>query len=532
MKKLLLLTFVLACCTQVATLAQTHKYERSGMTILHTDYQDRYDDEIDYYFANYRPSGRYDLNQLTLQSIQINEDRDHFRSGTREYTSYNYANSILAYLNRTNVGLDVVAKMFNRQPDGRMDISLMEERGLYNATDEEYIQSVATKRGLDQLKDFGENLIAHSYITVMDYQNIRYQYSTEEGDEEGEYYWMGNAIGYLYQIDWSLELLDQVYDCWIQDDDNEETIAQKNAAFEKIQVPFKLILTSVCSLKVDTDIESSQRAYKTIDVDRQKEKKFYEMLKEGTNTIFWNFEEQHARFQLKVGVYETHPVRAKLGSKEGLYRDMVFYVYENVADANNQIRQKRVGVIAVSNEIADNRHVASGESELTRFYRIAGGRVEPGQSITEKKFRRLAFELAGARYAGNGGVLGARFGVEGDMYGGRYGQIFYGIDINILEKSVNAGARVGYGVRVNNFQLYPYVGANYDMLYDSSDNEEKTNKAWYLAAGLKMNVNIWFPVWLTCNVGYSQYLMGGALYEASGVDLTGLYMTAGLRYYF
>lgn len=531
MRKSLLFFWIVFCLGNGILFAQSHKYERSGMTVLYTDYSDQYQDPVRRYFEYYQVSSRYDLNKLPLTRVSVKASRDHAtRKGENvSYSTVSHADGILAYLNQSNVGLDLVAKMFNRQPDGTMDISLMEERGLYNATDEDYIQSVATKRGIDRLKDFGENLIAHSYITVIDYQNVRYEY-VEGWKSSGDYYWKGHAVGYLYQIDWSLDLLNAVYNCWIMEDDTPEVAAQKRKNFEEIQVPFKLVLSSVASMSVNTEIERKKRANEKVDVARQKQLKQHEMFQEGTEKVFSNFEEQHERFQLKTGVYETHPVRAKIGEKEGLEKDMVFYVYENVAKEDNTITQKRIGVIAVTNEIADNKGVSRGNSELTRFYRMAGGRIEQGQMLTEKKFYRMAIEVGAVTY---GDASGFRLGLEADSYAGRFAQLFYALDASIIGSSVNGGLRVGYGFRANNFQLFPYVGANYGaLLEDVLFEGEEMIDAWFANVGVKMNINIYFPIWLTVGAGYTLPVLIDPGFEYYGPNLEGIYLTAGLRYYF
>lgn len=530
--RLVVSAVLLFCLCGTMAFAQSHKYERSGMTVILTDYADQYSRDMNRHFATYRPASRYDHNVVDMKTIRINHGRDHYVEGSRDYTTVDYSFSIQDYLNQENLGLDIIATLFNRQPDGTMDIRLMEERGLYNANDEDFFQSAATKRGVDRLKDFGETLIAYSYVTVLDYQNIRYEHSTKDGDEKGEYYWKGSVQGYLYQIDWTPELLEQVYNCWIDEEDSEAVRAEKNRQFQNIRVRLKNLMASTVNLCIDTDISSDQRAKKKVDATLYKKRAFEELVAEGASKAFDKFEERYSRFQLKVGVYETHPVRAKLGTKEGVERDVTFYVYENIQNEDGTIQQKRIGVIAASDEIANNEGKYGGNTELTRFYRIAGGRIEPGQSMTEKKLYRLAFEVAPAMYCDKYGV---RIGLESDGYSARYAQRFFALDFVLLTGSINADVRVGYGLRMNNFQLYPYIGGMLDMLLDKSvlsESDDTNNRAWYGTAGLKMNLNLYFPVWLTVNAGYNLKLSEGVKYAASGYSLNGIYMTAGVRYYF
>ena len=77
-------------------------------------------------------------------------------------------------------------------------------------------------------------------------------------------------------------------------------------------------------------------------------------------------------FRLKVTVFKAYPVSAKLGTKEDLYIDQRFYVYEIEQEKNGNQKINRKGVVRVKT-INDNKQVATGSSLPSVFQQVAGG---------------------------------------------------------------------------------------------------------------------------------------------------------------
>lgn len=520
--------------------AQSHQYERSGITVVHTRYGDSYQAEIDRIFGTYRPENRYDENRIVFRSADVPGSRDHrqTKDGKTVYVLHDINVPLVEYLNRENVGLQIVSALFNRQPDGTMDLSLIQHRGQYNATDQDFLQSTATKRGVDELKDFGERLIAHSYVTVFDYQNIRYEYSTERGSTDGEYYWVASSGAYLYQIMWSEELLYAIYDCWITEEDDEAARAAKNAAYENLRIPLRYVVSSLDEeYSVDTRIEYARRnptsSEASKSADQLKREAFVRLVAGGAERGFDRFEENYERFALKTGIYDVRPVRAKLGLKEGLKEDDAFFVYENYQKADGSIGRKRVGVIRATDRICNNMKMADGKGNTSEFYQFAGRRVEPGQDLTEKKLSKMAIEV-GYTAATLGGF---RIGWEYDRYMSRHAQLFTFVDLQLDGVGFNAGANVGYGFRMNNFQLYPFAGVRYDSLYEIESSGDESDYGVYASAGVKMNLNIVFPVQFYAMGGYNILFSASEAYADAlsgdpGNRVAGVFFGLGLRYYF
>ena len=66
-------------------------------------------------------------------------------------------------------------------------------------------------------------------------------------------------------------------------------------------------------------------------------------------------------FKLKVTVFKAYPVTAKLGTKEDLYTDQRFYVYEIEQDRSGNQSTVRKGVVRAKT-INDNKGIATGTS--------------------------------------------------------------------------------------------------------------------------------------------------------------------------
>ena len=99
------------------------------------------------------------------------------------------------------------------------------------------------------------------------------------------------------------------------------------------------------------------------------------------------------QFKVKVPLFSTEPLMARIGMKEGITAKSKFEVLVPVYDdATGKVRYNRRGVIRpVAGKIWDNRYMASEEqavgSELTAttFEVVSGMNFTPGMLIREIK---------------------------------------------------------------------------------------------------------------------------------------------------
>jgi len=97
-------------------------------------------------------------------------------------------------------------------------------------------------------------------------------------------------------------------------------------------------------------------------------------------------------FKMRAPIYQEYPVTIKLGSKEGLYYDERFFVYEIVTDKKGNKSKKRVGILRSSN-IVDNATIAQGKSPASTFRQEGGKRLFQGSLVELKEDFGLGFNM-------------------------------------------------------------------------------------------------------------------------------------------
>lgn len=520
------------------------KYDRVGLSPIYISYHDSLTSIVKNYYSNIAYDARYDMNNIPTKSIPMNMSRyiieykkDSEGKMVANYNLRDISENITSYLNDHNVGLEIISTIFNRKSDGRMDLLLLHHRGQYSSTDEDYLKSISTKRGADALKDTGENLIDKSYIVVFDNLNLRYEKGKPNAEGKRTDYYKGSIITYLYKIVWSEELLNQVWDCWIDENTPKGEIAAKKAAFEKIQIPIRLVYKYTNnSLSVTSDPKRpTEEKMGNLEVGNNKVGRYNTILNDGNNNSFNSLEGNVSDLSLKTTIFDIRPIRAKIGSKEGVNTDYAFYVYEDVLNADNTISQKRKGLVKATNNISDNDRITTGDFAPTEFYQYAGKSLVPGMSMIEKKIIGLSLTIgyAGFYHKTNGLDNSFCVGLEFDGYGGRHAQWMVAADFTMRKDVYNFGVNLGYGFRMNNFQLYPIVGIYGDMLKKDADLQEN-GLGWLGKLGLRANINIYYPVQLFVQGGYNMFLFGNDTYKNhnGGKSGQGIYFGTGLRFCF
>ncbi len=102
-----------------------------------------------------------------------------------------------------------------------------------------------------------------------------------------------------------------------------------------------------------------------------------------------SFENIVSDFRVRASLVSVRPPEAKIGLKEGVFLDQRFFVYENVMKNGQPVTVRR-GVIR-ARRVPDNRTIATGQSGQTKFYQVAGGRLDPGMMIEQKPDVGLSF---------------------------------------------------------------------------------------------------------------------------------------------
>lgn len=532
----IILSFLL---TAAGSSAQTATNDRSSLSIILLDYPDTYRDAVHQVFDLLRLDDRYDINRIPTRYITVN--------GQRSYTDKE-GNAIAAdrtqqiadFLNTENTGLEIISYLFNRNPqNGQLSLERLYQRGVYNATDENIHVSQATKRGEADLREAGFRLIDRSYILVYDYANIGYEYRKGSGINEGDYYWYATPAAYLFKIEWNEELQTKLFDCWIDENTSSFEIGRRKKAFQSLRIPVKFVMKAEDNdFAVATGIEAQQQKVakgekRTYSNEDLKNAAFTNLIYKAADILGEKIESKHTDFHIQNTLYAVRPLRAKIGKKENVRVNDRYFVYEYRMSDDGTVGKSRRGVIRATNRIADNRKVATGDTPTTEFIQLAGRKLAEGMSIEEKHSLYFNLDL-GYRY---GNLEGGYIGLSTNLYAARAASHNAMMGVTVGKDAVTVTLDYGFGLRGNNFDIYPYIGAGLDSFLSDKDEDTSSTssnrRAWLAQGGVRFDLNIYYPVQLFGAVEYNYVFNKGDSYEEKvkikDRDPEGVNAYAGLR---
>ncbi len=286
------------------------------------------------------------------------------------------------FMNESKLGNKMVAKWFNRSANGSFDMSLIMDRGFYDATEAAANLAKSTVRGVASLGDAGEELLGNTFVVMnkMSFvdnelpalaayeiakalaykiqQPIAQQAALAaakvayEKARQGYSLW---TVSFLYQLEWTDSVAAVFYnDYWV---DSTYYDASKAAAFDTSNLfRFKyigsqksksLVMGSLTEQRSDADML-------TIVTIRNIDK------------VYANLQREYDVFKTKSPLISVDPLMAKVGMKEGIEKGDRFEVLEKQLDPETgRTSYARKGIIFVDqSKIWDNRYNAGqGEDE-------------------------------------------------------------------------------------------------------------------------------------------------------------------------
>ncbi len=413
-----------------------------------------------------------------------------------------------AYLNdkltKEGIGRKMVAKWFNRQENGMMNLDYVHQCGLYNATDQDVKMAGVAKRGDAFLKDAGQNLVNKTYVLILVPTDVK---SNDDGKTRG---WNAMYDIFFYQLIFTPEVVANFYNIWPYDDDNEAIKQSKAAAFDTLTFKFKDVFGRPFNSASVTEIITKLKKPKTLD----------QLMDELVNHMYENstfaLDKSIEDFRVKTKVSKTHPIRAKIGKKEGLKCDQQFFVYQyEYNEATKKAEPVRQAVIRSTSNIVDNRTVATGSSPESKFYQTYGGTIQEGMILQQ----RLDFGLsvmAGYESGGIGGmdlnfmfrtgpftkVRALYLMIDVGYQGGDYKTPWNtsSTKYNFLRYSFG----VGKGIRIGRIvELTPFAQYGLETTKDKAYEDISTG---FVKAGGMLGINITHNISLIGQVNY--YLPG------------------------
>lgn len=333
--------------------------------------------------------------------------------------------AIEGILNNSHCAKSVVAKWFNLHeiaPDDYVfDMSLIQERGQYNADEIDIALAQQSARGLALLSDAGEELLKNTFILVNDMTYVTAEEKAAAakiglsiagglmdaflgGNTGSQLAAVGGAIAdsftgftvkthsYLYQLQWNDSVAAVFYNKYYTSVSNREKIEaflRDNELFKfkyvaheyefdaksvlKGKYDRKDLVKIVCTRSMDKNIAALQLKYEDFKVKTP----IYNIITNAKGSI--------------VGY------TAKIGLKEGITEKSKFQVIQRVIDpATEKTSYKYVATVKPQKgKIWDNRYMAAQESEVgseltaTQFKKTVGGEILPGMLIIEGSYRKI-----------------------------------------------------------------------------------------------------------------------------------------------
>jgi hypothetical protein len=358
------------------------EYDRNALTIIGLKSDNPLADQLAKMIDTIKITDKFYSNDIGFRNVPYNVVVSVFDKAQQDKI---FKTEVPMLLNEKKVGQGIVAKWFNRQPDGTFNTDVLKERGVYNSDDSDLSIATSSKRGESALMDAGIGLVDHSYVLVLGYSNLmtmnQYYDQTKAAPEARKMNGVkGDMIGLLYKLNFN----DSVSAVFFQDMWANKGAADLKAKVAKFDantfalVPVKNLIMPMQATQYNAGQSLAPKVQKTQD----------ELLRDMVNNSITNVINQMtyqvSDFKVKAQIFKTNPIAVKIGKKEGLGFDQRYFVFENQQTRSGDQYSKRIGVIK-SMSVADNRTVTKGETEPSYFYQVAGGKIDNMGMFVEQR---------------------------------------------------------------------------------------------------------------------------------------------------
>jgi hypothetical protein len=429
----------------------------------------------------------------------------------KRFDDHNFNNNTFELNNSSNLSKEIksqlynqfskqiIAKWFSRNSEGNMTSELIDFRGKNTATDADVIKDKVAENS--RLSNLGYELMKKSYVIVYNISKVKSmteiynetdekrralaaklnsQYTPVQRTEEGyEVEYTAN----VYKLDWNDSIQKIFYDDYFLDESYTENRQSRINAFNNSKYPFKF-LESI-SGTISATQPNNADAYK-FRVRKSMNQLLQESALEIHEEVIFKSSKKIEDFRVKVNLASVYPTFAKIGSKEGIYMNQRFFVYELDIAKNKKRKKATVRV----NTIALNDSLANGKSPTSRFRQVGGRKIKPYYFLESKEDNGFSFTLGHSLQdstvtSGYHVAIDARldrlFKVYNTNEGGKYlrnlhasinltANPFSGVkfegdtkDSSTMGASFNLGLNIGREIFITkkgNLYLYPEIGGS------------------------------------------------------------------------
>ena len=284
----------------------------------------------------------------------------------------------------------IIGKWWSRDKDGNMSDRLILQRGQFTANDAQVLSDRASE--VSRIGNLGYQLLGRSYVLLYDVSDIKTQeeiydemdksrretaeaskgkikYEPVKRDMEG---YRVSLSAHLFKVIWNDSVQNRFFNDYYLDASEKSGRENKIRAFDNAKFGLQYV-GGYSASSGGTQLKNPPANVKK----RSMEELLVDRIDDAQESVIKAATKQVDDFKIKVTVFQDYPTMAKVGTKEGLYYDERFFVFEIQEDANKNQIKKRQGVVRVK-QIADNDTIASGESPSSQFQQQGGKKIYSG----------------------------------------------------------------------------------------------------------------------------------------------------------
>ena len=501
------------------------EYDRNALTIIGLKSDDPLADQLAKMIDTIKISEKFYTNDIGFRNMPYNVVVSVFDKAQQDKV---FKIEVPKLLDEKKVGQGIVAKWFNRQPDGSFNADVLKERGIYNSDDSDLAIATSSKRGESALMDAGLGLVDHSYVLVLGYSNLmtmnQYYDQIKAAPEARKTNGVkGDMIGLLYKLNFN----DSVSAVFFQDmwaNKGASDLKSKAAKFDANTFPLVPVKNLIMPMQATQYNEGQSLAPK---VQETQDELLRDMVNSSITNVLNQMTYQISDFKVKAQIYKTNPIAVKIGKKEGLGFDQRYFVFENRQTRGGDQYSKRVGVIK-SMSVTDNRSVTKGETEPSYFYQVAGGKIDNMGMFVEQRIdaglnlflgyqqdamsgldARIEYYMGRLMYGKKNGAIAKgmtsfKIYVDGGYNLGTFDNLDGGLprteeDVDLLRVSV--GVNKDYYL-THFIHAGPFIGFGYESATGkTSDYKVETP---FVEGGVRLGINLKYNIQL---IGSATYYM-------------------------
>ena len=299
--------------------------------------------------------------------------------------------TIEKYFNDNKIANQIVAKWFNMQKDGIMDLALVADRGKYDATQMDVSVAGKMSKTVDaQLRDAGVELIDKTFVIINKFRfidneikaAIAYGLATilveslpteskieitiknaaaKKAKKTYEKYRKGYTVStqaILYKLDWS----ESVQSAFFNEFFTDSAFNASLSAAERIENINNFHNTDLFQLKLVGMEKETIKVLNLTSEDLNKQQIIDEATKRTMNKVYARLQKEYEVFKPKMPLITASKkdCTSKIGMKEGLVGGEKFEVLEQIVDKNGLTIYKNKGTIKVNKkQLWDNQFYAA-----------------------------------------------------------------------------------------------------------------------------------------------------------------------------